>query len=566
MKSPYPSKEEITIYQSAIRQINSNSKKAIIILKKLHNKHPLWLEPLIAIAEQALNPDCSVSRKEKVDLLKKVERLSKSQDPRILFLISRIHTFNGNLEEGIAALEDLRAKYPNFHYATQELACQLLRKESWKAAENILREQLNIYPNSAHLKINLAVALMRQNHLDEALLLAKEAVEMAALNQKAAAHVNLGTILQELGNREEAEMHYKKTLNINPDHINARLNLGVIALQSKNLEIAEKYFRDVLERNKEDCRTAVNLAGVLLLQDQAEEGWKFYEKRVDENTSIMEKPEKLKIWRGGQLTGPLILQHEQGLGDTFQFIRYANLLKNKGISCYFRGPQKLHSIVQRSKLVKDCLSLTDQIPPEAEAWIAMMSLPALFGASVRKPIATTSPYIQVDQTRVSYWAGKLGKRNGLRIALHWQGNPDHEFTISRGRSFPLRSLEPLLKLKDIEWISLQKGPGSDQFNQSGFSYCSHSVQKEIDNAWSFDDAAAILQCCDGLVSSDSGLAHLAGACGIPTWLLLPWLAEWRWDIEGKSTAWYPNHVLLRQQHEGDWGGPVNNLTHLLREA
>ena len=146
-----------------------------------------------------------------------------------------------------------------------------------------------------------------------------------------------------------------------------------------------------------------------------------------------------------------------------------------------------------------------------------------------------------------------------RLALHWQGNPDHEFTISRGRSLCLDELSPLLFLPGVEWISLQKGPGSEQAKQGTFSGRWHSQQPRIDAAWDFEDAAAILKCCDGLVSSDSGLAHLAGAIGSRVWLMLPWLAEWRWGLEGSRCTWYQGHTLLRQQIENDWNAPIQSL-------
>ena len=123
----------------------------------------------------------------------------------------------------------------------------------------------------------------------------------------------------------------------------------------------------------------------------------------------------------------------------------------------------------------------------------------------------------------------------------------------------MKTLDALAKLSNIEWISLQKGPGSEQQMYGSFSEKWHPLQTEIDTVWDFKETAAILTCCDGLVCSDSGLAHLAGACGIQTWLLLPWLAEWRWGLTGTKTKWYKNHTLLRQHEEGDWSQPVNEI-------
>ena len=376
--------------------------------------------------------------------------------------------------------------------------------------------------------------------------------------------MNLGTILQELGRRQEAQKHYEKTLSLAPEHINARLNLGVIALQDKNFTTAENYFRETLALQPNDARASVNLAGLLLLQDRNEEGWAYYERRVHEESTILAQPNQLPRWQGEPLQGSLVLVHEQGLGDTFQFIRYAKLLQAQGLRCHFRGPQKLHGLIQDSGLVSSCHTPNEALPRDASAWVALMSLAHLLGASVKQPLTSDEPYFNVDQAREERWQSLLGPRQGLRLALHWQGNPDHEFTISRGRSLCLDDLSPLLSLPGVEWISLQKGPGSEQAEQGTFAGRWHSQQPRIDAAWDFEDAAAILKCCDGLISSDSGLAHLAGAIGTRVWLMLPWLAEWRWGLEGSTSAWYTKHTLLRQKIESDWSSPIQSLLQELK--
>ena len=119
-----------------------------------------------------------------------------------------------------------------------------------------------------------SVALLRQNRLEK-LDPGEQALTHAHPDQHASIHLNLGTILQELGQRQKAEKHYQRTLSLDPNHINARLNLGVIRLQDKNLISAEKYFRETLTLCPNNERASVNLR--YLLQDRADEGWAYYE-------------------------------------------------------------------------------------------------------------------------------------------------------------------------------------------------------------------------------------------------------------------------------------------------
>ena len=566
MNGTPPSPQSIQMHNQGIQYLQKgNEKEAADAFRQALSDNHNWIEPLLALAELALKPSGPIKANEQNKLRRalKVQASKINPDPRALYLLSRHAEQSGKMEKAVKLLEQLIRDAPSFDLASQQLAVLFLQLERWTEAEKLLCIQIKRHPNQAHLLLNLSVALLRQNRLKEALETAQEAMVHGSEDQKPSIHVNLGTIVQELGQRDEARIEYETALLLKPNHINALLNLGVIAMQEKQLSSAEDLFRQVLKLQPNDIRTHVNLAGALLLQEKYQEGWQCYEKRLQGSSKILNAPRGLSPWKGEQLSGSLILVHEQGLGDTFQFIRYAALLKEEGIRCYFYGPNKLHSLLERSCLLEGCISENDKLPEDAEAWIALMSLAAHLGASPRKPLITPMPYLSISEKHLNHWETILGPQSGPRIALHWQGNPDHEFTISRGRSIALATLSPLLDCAGIEWISLQKGPGSEQAQEGEFAGRWHKKQSNIDDAWCFEETGAILQCCDGLISSDSGLAHLAGALGIRTWLLLPWLAEWRWGKDGDSTPWYPNHILLRQENENDWSKPIKELKQLL---
>ena len=458
-----PSQAEHQKYISCLEQVQAGYQaSAASGLRQLHALSPDWLEPVLALVELALLKSNIIDDEERQQLLEKLQTPPRDTDPRSLFLLAKDRIICSDIKQAISFLHKACEIEPNFALGNQQLAALLLEEERWTEAEQILRSQLKSFPDQAHLLTNLSVALLRQNRLEDALTLAEQALSQAQPDQLASAHVNLGTILQELGRRQEAQKHYQKTLSLSPEHINARLNLGVIALQDKNFTIAEKYFLETLLLKPNDTRTSVNLAGLLLLQNRAEEGWAYYEKRIHKESTILAQPNQLPRWKGEPLQGSLILVHEQGLGDTFQFIRYAKLLQKQGLHCHFLGPRKLHGMIQNSGLVSSCLAPNEPLPSDASAWIALISLAPLFEASVQQPIASGEPYFVVNQARRKRWESLLGPRKGLRLALHWQGNPDHEFTISRGRSLCLESLSPLLSIPGVEWISLQKGPGSEQ--------------------------------------------------------------------------------------------------------
>jgi tetratricopeptide (TPR) repeat protein len=516
--------------------------------------NPSWLEPLLALAELALEPPMAAEQKLS-ELDHALDNSTWNGNSRATFLRGRLAAQRGDLGEAERLYRAASQQDPKLSLAQQHLASLLLSQERWSEAQSILIKLLKQQPKRADLLSNLSIALLRQNKVKQALDVAEQALtEVQGDEARASVLVNLGSILQELGQRDRARQCYSDALDLDPCQANALLNLGVLDFQQRDFEGAEWHYREALLLKPGDPRTEVNLAGVLLLRGRTQEGWQHYESRLSGRSELLHRPEGLPLWQGWPLNGELLLVHEQGLGDTFQFIRYARLLQKQGIICQFQGPSKLHSLLLRSGLVRHCISEGEPVPTQVEAWIPMLSLPRLLPTG-----PTNHAYLRTDARLLRDWQQQLGKAPGLRLALHWQGQPEHEFTVSRGRSFPLSTLEPLLSIPDVEWISLQKGPGSEQARQAPFANSWHPQQARIDATWDFEDAAAILSCCDGLVSSDSGIAHLAGALGCRVWLLLPWLAEWRWGLESRTTSWYTNHTLLRQQNEDDWSNPVNQL-------
>ena len=147
----------------------------------------------------------------------------------------------------------------------------------------------------------------------------------------------------------------------------------------------------------------------------------------------------------------------------------------------------------------------------------------------------------------------MPRRTGLRrVALHWQGNPEHEGKVySRGRSMPFDSLLPLASEEKTEFVVVQKGEGLKQLKpQTGFRFA--PGQELLTASMDFRDTAAALISCDLLISADSGVVHVAGALGVPTWVALRWIPEWRWGLQGRTTPWYESLRLFRQPHDGAW--------------
>jgi hypothetical protein len=139
---------------------------------------------------------------------------------------------------------------------------------------------------------------------------------------------------------------------------------------------------------------------------------------------------------------------------------------------------------------------------------------------------------------------------GYRVAIAWQG---HTAKGAEGKSFPVSALARIAAVPGIRLINLQKNAGAEQLEHLPPGMVVENFPGFDDGPGAFQDSAAILENCDLLISCDTGLAHLAGALGIPNWIALQYVPDWRWFLGRSDTPWYPNTRLFRQTAPGDWG-------------
>ena len=236
---------------------------------------------------------------------------------------------------------------------------------------------------------------------------------------------------------------------------------------------------------------------------------------------------------------------EQGLGDVIQFCRYLPLLKQKGAEVIFNVKPKMHTLLRT--LDEDIVFV--DIDPDGNSIdfeTPLMSLPYLFNADLNLIPSTTS-YLSADQDRIISWKKRLAK-DSFKIGICWQGSKSK---IDFGRSFPLTLFKDISKLPNVELISLHKGEGERQIEDINFNLT--VLGNDFDNGEdAFIDTAAVMANCDLIITSDTAIAHLAGALGYRTWVLLKKIPDWRWLLDRNDSPWYPNMKLYRQKERDNW--------------
>ncbi len=290
-----------------------------------------------------------------------------------------------------------------------------------------------------------------------------------------------------------------------------------------------------------------------MIIEQFEEGWKEYEWRKDRKDFGKRKFNKL-LMPGVDIEGKEVLVFaEQGLGDALHFLRYIPMLKKKGCRVIFECGKEMHPLLRNFKWIDEILERDINNAPDIkyDYEIPLLSLPKFFNTN-NMNIPAEVPYLNADTMLKEKWAKFLQGSDKIKIGIVWAGNPKH--TNDRHRSVLLKQFMPLLSIGDTHFYSLQKGFPVIQVKDYQL------LLTDLDDYLiSFADTAAVIENLDLVITVDTSVAHLAGALGKETWVLIPYMPDWRWLLNGEKSKWYPSMKLYRQPAFGDWSSVFLDL-------
>jgi tetratricopeptide (TPR) repeat protein len=448
---------------------------------------------------------------------------------------------------------------PTFHEALINLGLTLDEQGKHSEAEACYIRSIELVPDSAIAHFNLGVSLVAQGRIVEAEGANRRALEINPNISQA--YFNLGHILGSLQRYAEAEACYRGALSIKDDFVEAYCNLGYILKDTKRLSEAETCFRKALELRPGFLIAMHNLSMVLLAQGRYEEAWPYhecrYDPRLEKSTAILPQL-SFPQWRGEPLEGKsLLIWYEQGLGDYIQFVRYASLLKGRGVSrLTLVGPAPLKDLLETVDGVDQfIIDVAPTKVPEHDFWSFPMSLPLHFSTTLEN-LPNKLPYLYARSDRIERWRDHL-PASGLKVGLVWKGNKLHKNDANR--SLPgLNVLSPLWHVPNITFVSLQKLQGEEEAMQAPDTQAIIALGSSmLDMA----DTAAIVAQLDLVICVDTAVAHLTGALGKPCWVLLPaYGSDWRWLDDRSDSPWYPEVVrLFRQTTSGNWDDTIATL-------
>jgi hypothetical protein len=286
----------------------------------------------------------------------------------------------------------------------------------------------------------------------------------------------------------------------------------------------------------------------LLLRGELIEGFAEQEWRLVAQPPRQQLPAERK-WDGRELGGKSILIHaEQGLGDTLQYVRYVALIKQRGGRPVLAAQRALQPLLRQATIGE--VVPVEEPWPECDVHVPLLSLPAVLGTTLAT-IPAEVPYIQANERLVDTWRARLAGPAKLRVGIHWQGA--RTYVYDRTRSIPLAEFNSLGQIPGLQLFILQNGPGSEQLAALGDKLGAIDLGPELDNGeGAFLDTAAVMRNLDLVITSDTSIAHLAGALGVRVWTLLSTMADVRWLLDREDSPWYPTMRLWRQQQIGQW--------------
>ena len=405
---------------------------------------------------------------------------------------------------------------------------------------------------------NKGVVLKSLNRFDEALLSFNHAIAINA--QYADAYCNRGVILKDMNRIDEAISDYQRAIALDPRHIDAYNNLGNALKDTHRLKEAIVNYDIAISLQANHAMAQWNKSLALLLSGDFERGLPLYEWRWQACHKTLHKQNfSAPLWLGKEsLQGKTILiHHEQGMGDTLHFCRYAKQLSQQGAHVILGIPRTLGRLLQSLEGVERILTEGEPCP-DMDYHCPLMSLPLAFKTLRESDIPHTIPYIKASQTLCLEWQKKFpSQKNKPRVGLVWSGGFIHyipeQLLVSQRRNISFSQIATL-NIPECDFYSLQKGDIAERElrNNQAIYWKTDNLHVFSDDIQDFADTAAFIEHLDLVIAVDTSTAHLAGAMGKPVWLLNRFDTCWRWLLAREDSPWYPTMKIYRQQQPGDW--------------
>ena len=489
-------------------------------------------------------------------------------------MTDRFHFNLGNVlrelnrfEEALESFDCALVLRPDYAAALLNRGGVLMDLGLYGEALGAFEQLIVIQPSNANGHSNRGNALVALRCFGEAIQTFEHAIQLAPADPKI--YLNWGNALIAMGEVASAIDLFSRTIAADPEFGETFTNLGAALKAAGKFPEALQQFERAISLEPLLAEAHWNKGITQLLLGDFQDGWRSYEWRwktrdhlrwqQDQRHPVFWKQKGIQELEGAlgvtleRFKGKTILVHcEQGLGDTIQFVRYLPLLADLGARVVFEIPAVLFGLLQGMPGVSEFV-VKGQALPAADFHCPLLSLPLAFQTTLES-IPSPGPYLQADPQKIKQWSERLGPQSRPRIGLVWSGNSQH--SNDHNRSIPFELLLSQLPHR-FDWVSLQREVReADQLALELHPHIRH-FGTELED---FADTAALCASMDLVISVDTSVAHLSGALGQLTWVLLPSVPDWRWLLDRDDSPWYACVKLYRQTALGKWGPVLQRLS------
>ncbi|APW66198.1 MULTISPECIES: tetratricopeptide repeat protein [Arcobacteraceae] len=462
----------------------------------------------------------------------------------------------GDNNKAIAAYKEAVKINPKHAKSVNNIGVVLYKQKEYKKAAEIFEIALKTDPNYNEVYSNKGAAYNKAKDYDKAIESLEKAIEK--MPNHSGAYTNLGNVYNKIFDYKKASKLHEKSIELDPKGENAYSNVGTsykyLGFSKKSIEAYKK----AIELNPKFVNAHFDLSTMYLANQDFKNGWKEYEWRfrkeemiphIIKNKDVFSKP----LFTGKEdIKGKTLLLHsEQGYGDSIQFIRFLPQLKEKygckiAVKCR-EGLKELFSRIEEIDTIVDRSEKT----PNFDYQLSIMSMPYILEMKNISDLPIKNPYLIVkddDSFDIKKTKGKIN------IGICWSASLTGE--SYDGKVFDLKYLEPLIKNPKINVYSLQVGDGSEDIKKYGYE---KNIIDLTDKLVNFDKTASLINKLDFVISSDTSVAHLAGAINKQVFIPLQKIPDWRWTNKGETTKWYPSAKLIRQKTNRSWDSVFQSL-------
>ncbi len=464
----------------------------------------------------------------------------------------------GDFDKAISAYKQAVKVDDSYAKAVNNIGVLLYKQKKYEEAIGIFDITLKTDPTYYEVYSNKGACLNKLEKYEEAISSLNLAIKYNPKN--GGAYTNLGNVYYKIYEYKKAIQMHEKSIELEPNGSNAHSNIANAYKQLGYTDKALKSYKKAIELEPNFENAHFDLATTYLIKQDYENGWNEYEWRFRKEEMQGHVYKYKDIFSSDLFTGKedikdktLLVHSEQGFGDSIQFVRFVLVLKEK-FSCkvILSARKELVSLFENLDGIEKVIARDENIIPPYDYQVSMLSLPKVLKMKSSEDIPLSTPYLFAPKDSNI----KIRKdKKKIDIGICWSASVTGE--SYEGKVFDIKYLEPLINCDRINIYSLQVGPEKEDIIKAGFE---NKIIDLTDKLTDFNQTAALIEQLDIVISSDTSVAHLAGAMNKKVWIPLQKMPDWRWLKKGESSIWYSSAKLFRQKTARVWESVFQSIS------